>query len=118
MVAALVPLTTYAIVGWLQVTYGEGNHIIFVPNTPGFVQGYVTCVVAYAICVVVTKLSTLSFYNRIFFIVQEKVYMSLGFGIFIVAYNLALIFVTTLECIPLSSRAGVLDECSLTRETK
>jgi hypothetical protein len=61
IIAALAPLSTYAIVGWLQVTFGEGKHIIFVTNRSGFVQGYVTCVVAYAICVVLTKLSVLCF---------------------------------------------------------
>lgn len=103
IIAALVPLSTYAIVGWLQIEFGEGKHIIFVTNTPGFIKGYVTCVVAYAICVVLTKLSILCFYCRIFFPIQRLYYISWGFGIFIVAYDLALIFVTAFECVPLSS---------------
>src|SRR4051794_31753448 len=41
IIAALAPLSTYAIVGWLQVTFGEGKHIIFVTNRTGFIQGYV-----------------------------------------------------------------------------
>ncbi|KAM0811292.1 putative Integral membrane protein [Seiridium cardinale] len=42
-------------------------------------------------------------YCRIFFPVKSLFYISWGFGIFILAYNLALIFVTAFECIPLSS---------------
>jgi len=103
IIAALAPLTTYAIVGWLQVSFGEGKHIIFVTNRAGFIQGYVTCIVAYAICVVLTKLSILCFYCRIFVPFKSLLYISWGFGIFIVAYNLALIFVAAFQCIPLSS---------------
>ncbi|KAI0799441.1 hypothetical protein GGR55DRAFT_480358 [Xylaria sp. FL0064] len=103
IIAALVPLSTYSILGWIQITFGEGKHIIFVTNQPGFIQAYVTAIVAYSICVVLTKLSILCFYCRIFFPIQGLKYISWGFGIFIVAYNLALIFVTAFECIPLSS---------------
>ncbi|KAI1084251.1 hypothetical protein F5B20DRAFT_524169 [Whalleya microplaca] len=103
IIAALAPLSAYAITGFLVVSFGEGKHIIFVTNKVGFVQGYVTAIVAYAICVVLTKLSILCFYCRIFFPIQRLFYISWGFGIFIVAYNLALIFVTAFECVPLSS---------------
>ncbi|KAI0405666.1 hypothetical protein F4802DRAFT_596935 [Xylaria palmicola] len=103
IIAALVPLTAYAIVGWIQVSFGEGRHIIFVTNRAGFIQGYVTAIVAYALCVVLTKISILCFYCRIFFPMKRLYYISWGFGIFIVAYNLALIFVTAFECVPLSS---------------
>ncbi|KAJ8108699.1 hypothetical protein ONZ43_g6347 [Nemania bipapillata] len=103
IIAALVPLSTYAIVGYIQLTFGEGRHVIFVTNLAGFIQGYVTAIVAYAICVVLTKLSILCFYCRIFFPTKQLYYISWGFGIFIVAYNLALIFVAAFQCIPLSS---------------
>ncbi|KAI1779529.1 hypothetical protein F4818DRAFT_453587 [Hypoxylon cercidicola] len=103
IIAALVPLTTYAIIAWLLVSFGEGKHIIFVTNSVGFVQGYVAVIVAYALCVVLTKLSILCFYCRIFFPVKRLFYISWAFGIFIVAYDLALIFVTAFECVPLSS---------------
>jgi hypothetical protein len=116
IIAALAPLTTYAIVGFLQVGFGEGKHIIFVTNVPGFIQGYVTCVVAYAICVVLTKLSILCFYCRIFYPIRSIFYISWGFGIFIVAYDVALIFVTAFECIPLSSMwTGKPGKCFDTR---
>ncbi|TGJ84189.1 hypothetical protein E0Z10_g4573 [Xylaria hypoxylon] len=103
IIAALAPLSAYAIAGWAAVSIGEGRHIIFVTNTAVFVQTYVTAIVAYSICVVLTKLSILCFYCRLFFPIKTLYYIAWGFGIFIVAYNLALIFVTAFECIPLSS---------------
>ncbi|KAI1377943.1 hypothetical protein F4677DRAFT_30799 [Hypoxylon crocopeplum] len=112
VIAALAPLSTYAIVSWLAVSYGEGKHIIFVTNTAGFIQAYVTCIVAYSICVVLTKLSVLCFYCRIFFPIKALFYIAWGFGIFIVAYNLALIFVTAFQCVPLSSMwTGLPGKC-------
>ncbi|KAK7992382.1 hypothetical protein PG988_001176 [Apiospora saccharicola] len=98
IVAALVPLSTYAIVCWIQVTFGEGKHILYLKNSAGFVQGYVTCVVAYAICVVLSKLSILCFYCRIFSPVRSLYYTSWSFGAFIVAYSLALVLAAALGC--------------------
>jgi hypothetical protein len=103
IIAALVPLTAYAIVGWIVVSFGEGRHIIFVTNPAGFIQGFVTAIVAYSITTVLTKISILSFYCRIFSPIRSLRTISWGLGIFIVAYNLALIFVTAFECVPLSS---------------
>ncbi|KAI0162929.1 hypothetical protein BJ166DRAFT_281161 [Pestalotiopsis sp. NC0098] len=103
ILAALIPLTAFAIVGWISIGFGEGRHIIFVTNPAGFIQAYVVAIVAYAICVVLTKISILCFYCRIFFPVRHLPLVSWIFGIFIVAYNLALIFTTTLQCVPLSS---------------
>ncbi|KAI0432394.1 hypothetical protein F5Y09DRAFT_329720 [Xylaria sp. FL1042] len=103
IIAALVPLSTHSIVGWIQVTFGEGKHIIFVTNKPGFVQAYVAAIVAYASTVILTKLSILCFYCRIFSPIQRLKYISWALSISIVAYNLALILVAAFECIPLSS---------------
>lgn len=103
IIAALAPLTAYAIAGWAAVAVGEGRHIIFVTNLAVLTQTYVTAIVAYSICVVLTKLSVLCFYCRLFFPIKQLYYIAWGFGIFIVAYNIALIFVTAFECVPLSS---------------
>ncbi|KAI2618478.1 hypothetical protein GGR54DRAFT_640600 [Hypoxylon sp. NC1633] len=103
IIVALAPLSTYAIVAWIQTTFGEGRHILFVTNRAGFVQAYITCIVAYALCVVLTKISVLCFYCRIFFPIRKLFYISWAIGILTVAYNLALIFVSAFECIPLSS---------------
>jgi hypothetical protein len=103
IIAALVPLTAYAIVGWLVVSFGEGKHIIFVTNLAGFIQGFVTAIVAYSITTVLTKTSILCFYCRVFSPIWSLRAISWSLGIFIVAYNLALIFVTAFECVPLSS---------------
>jgi hypothetical protein len=103
IIAALVPLSTYAIVGWIQTTFGEGRHIIFVTNRAGFIQGYVACIVAYALCVVLTKLSLLCLYCRIFSVFRNLQYISWVFGFFIVAYNLTLLVIAVVQCIPLSS---------------
>ncbi|XXG94395.1 hypothetical protein Hte_000650 [Hypoxylon texense] len=101
--AALAPLTAYAVVAWIQVSFGEGRHILFVTNPAGFVQAYVASIVAYALCVVLTKVSVLCFYCRIFSPLRRLFYAAWGFGVLVVAYNLALIFVSAFECIPLSS---------------
>ncbi|ETS85552.1 hypothetical protein PFICI_03577 [Pestalotiopsis fici W106-1] len=112
ILAALVPLTVFAIVGWISTTFGEGRHIIFVTNAAGVVQVYVVAIVAYAICVVLTKVSILCFYCRIFFPIRHLPLVSWIFGIFIAAYNLALIFVTVFQCVPLSSMwAGAPGKC-------
>ncbi|KAI0436030.1 hypothetical protein F4803DRAFT_573064 [Xylaria telfairii] len=103
IIAALAPLSTYAILGFIQPTFGEGKHIIFVTNIPGFIQSEVASIVAYAVCVTLTKLSILCFYCRIFQPLKWLRGIAWGFGIFIVAYNMGVVFVAAFMCIPLSS---------------
>lgn len=102
IIAALLPLTGYAISIFLAVRYNGGRHIIFLTQPRSFIERYIAGITAYAVCVVLTKSSILCFYNRIF---PSKVLLrvSWAFGLFIGAYNLALVLVTALQCIPLSS---------------
>ncbi|KAL8945985.1 MAG: hypothetical protein Q9222_007558 [Ikaeria aurantiellina] len=102
ILAALIPLTGYFICACLAVHFGEGRHIIFVSNVEGFVQVYTTTIVAYSLCVVLTKVSILTFYNRIFPSDWLK-RASWAIGLLTAGYNLALILVGALECIPLST---------------
>lgn len=102
IVAALVPLAAYVITGRILISYGNGRHIIFVTNVEGIIKGTVVGITWYALCIVLTKLSILCFYCRVF-PVRKLVYISWAFGIFIAAYNIALVLVTAFQCIPLSS---------------
>lgn len=65
-------------------------------------KGYVTAVVSYAFSVMMTKISLLLYYNRIFK-VKWVLHTSVVMGIFIIAYSVALIFVAGFQCVPLSS---------------
>lgn len=103
ILAALVPLTSYAITVWIAVSFGEGRHSLFVTNVPGFIQVYVAAITGYALCVILTKISILCFYRRIFSPVKSLQYSSWALCIFIVAYNVVLVLVTALQCIPLSA---------------
>jgi hypothetical protein len=103
IIAALVPLSGYRIAGWIAISFGAGKHIIFVTNPAGYIKAFVASITSYALCVVLTKLSILFFYCRIFFPVQSLRYISWSIGIVTVLYNLALILVTALQCIPLSA---------------
>ncbi|KAL8713746.1 MAG: hypothetical protein Q9220_002272 [cf. Caloplaca sp. 1 TL-2023] len=96
ILAALLPLAGYFICACLAVHFGEGRHIIFVHDVRGFVQVYTTTIVSYAICVVLTKVSILTFYNRIFPSEWLK-RASWAIGLLTVGYNLALILVGALE---------------------
>ncbi|KAI0197516.1 hypothetical protein F4808DRAFT_296681 [Astrocystis sublimbata] len=103
IVAALVPLSGYVIGGRILISYGNGRHIIFVTNVEGIIKGTVVGIAWYALCIVLTKLSILCFYCRVFFPAKNLVYISWAFGIFITAYSIALVFVAAFQCIPLSS---------------
>jgi hypothetical protein len=62
----------------------------------------VTAIVPYMLCVVLTKLSIFCFYCRIFTTMRSLLRITWGLGVFIVAYNVALIFVIAVQCVPLS----------------
>ncbi|KAI0554236.1 hypothetical protein F4679DRAFT_579845 [Xylaria curta] len=87
----------------IAVFFSEGRHSLFVTNVPGFSQVYVVAITGYALCVILTKISILCFYRRIFSPVKSLKYSSWALGIFIMAYNVALVLVTALQCIPLSA---------------
>ncbi|GAD93053.1 hypothetical protein SS1G_07095 [Paecilomyces variotii No. 5] len=99
IVAAMLPLTGYTILMALSIANGEGRHIIFLKNPKAFVQEYVAAIVCYSVSVMLTKISILLYYYRLF----QVVTLSWIIGVIVMAYNMAVIFVAGFQCIPLSS---------------
>ena len=119
------PLTGYSICAFLAVSFGEGKHILFLKSPRSFIEvglpsirqsssiphptlisfhvkGYVATITSYSICIVLTKSSILCMYNRIF-PSRGLLRTSWTIGVIVVAYNIPLVLVTALDCIPLSS---------------
>ncbi|KAJ9223626.1 hypothetical protein DTO169C6_3978 [Paecilomyces variotii] len=112
IVAAMFPLTGYTILLALSIVNGEGRHIIFLKNPKAFIQEYVAAIVCYSVGVMLTKISILLYYHRLF----QSVTLSWVIGAVVVAYNLAVIFVAAFECIPLSSMwTGQPGKCIATK---
>ena len=61
-----------------------------------------SAVVGYAFSVMMTKISILLYYHRIFKI-RWVLLTSITIGLFVIAYSIALILVAAFECIPLSA---------------
>ncbi|KAL5343836.1 hypothetical protein BJX70DRAFT_393258 [Aspergillus crustosus] len=99
---ALMGQLSYACLMALNVANGEGLHIIFIKDQRLFVQVFVGAIVCYSIAIMLTKISILLFYHRIFPI-QWLTIVSYLMGAVVIAYNIAVIFVASFQCIPLSS---------------
>ncbi|OJJ07027.1 hypothetical protein ASPVEDRAFT_88293 [Aspergillus versicolor CBS 583.65] len=99
---ALMGQLTYACLMALNVANGEGLHIIFLKDMRLFAQVYVGAIICYSITIMLTKISILIFYHRIF-PVKWLTAVSYAMGVLVISYNLALIFVAAFQCIPLSS---------------
>ncbi|KAL4860744.1 hypothetical protein BDV12DRAFT_208892 [Aspergillus spectabilis] len=99
---ALMGQLSYACLMALSVANGEGLHIIFVKDMRLFVQVFVGAIVCYSITIMLTKISILLFYHRVFPI-QWLTIVSYFTGAVVIAYNIGLIFVAAFQCIPLSS---------------
>ncbi|MCJ1460657.1 hypothetical protein MMC28_011039, partial [Mycoblastus sanguinarius] len=111
ILAALFPLTGYAISSLLSVHFGAGRHIIFLKSARSYSETYIATITAYAACIVLTKSSILYFYNRIF-PSKSLVRTSWALEFIIVVYNVAVVLTTALECIPFSSLwTGKKDNC-------
>ncbi|PYI04303.1 hypothetical protein BO78DRAFT_398983 [Aspergillus sclerotiicarbonarius CBS 121057] len=93
---------SYAIMQAIAVHNGEGRHIIFLKSTKVFIQIYVAACVSYSFTVMMTKISVLLYYNRIFPIRWLRTTSFIVGGV-VIAYDLAVVFIAALECIPLSS---------------
>ncbi|BCS28726.1 uncharacterized protein APUU_70296S [Aspergillus puulaauensis] len=99
---ALMGQLTYACLMALSVANGEGLHIIFVKDQRLFAQVFVGAIICYSITIMLTKISVLLFYHRIF-PVKWLTVVSYFVGALVISYNLAVIFVAAFQCIPLSS---------------
>ncbi|KAL4935899.1 hypothetical protein BDV06DRAFT_233877 [Aspergillus oleicola] len=102
IIVALMGQLTYACLMAINVANGEGLHIIFVKDQRLFVQVYVGAIVCYSVTIMLTKISILLLYRRMF--PARWLWMvSLIIGAVVIAYNMAVIFVAGFQCIPLSS---------------
>ncbi|RAK90255.1 hypothetical protein BO79DRAFT_253672 [Aspergillus costaricaensis CBS 115574] len=92
---------TYAVIFAKAINNGQGRHIIFIKDLVSFSKGYVAAIVSYSYTVMVTKISILIFYRRLF---RSRWLMACSWiiGIIVVMYNLAVILIAGLQCIPLS----------------
>ncbi|PLB44174.1 hypothetical protein P170DRAFT_467920 [Aspergillus steynii IBT 23096] len=102
ILVALMGQLTYAVLNFMSVHNGEGLHIIFVKNQKLFIQHYVAAIITYSITVMLTKISILFLYHRIF-PVKWLLVVSYIMGAVVIAYNLAVVFTAAFQCIPLSS---------------
>ncbi|KAL4877583.1 hypothetical protein BJY04DRAFT_221955 [Aspergillus karnatakaensis] len=93
---------SYDILAVINIVNGGGLHIIFVKNMQLFGEGYVAASICYAITIMLTKVSILAFYYRIFPL-RWLLHTSYAVGAVVVAYNFAIVLVVSFECIPLSS---------------
>ncbi|KAI9045241.1 uncharacterized protein KD926_009655 [Aspergillus affinis] len=101
IIAAMMGEITYAVVFAKAIDNGQGRHIIFVKDAVSFSKGYVAAIVSYSFTVMVTKISVLLFYCRLFG--SKWIYTSSWIvGTIVVLYNLAVILIAGLQCIPLS----------------
>ncbi|KAB8259684.1 hypothetical protein BDV32DRAFT_123937 [Aspergillus pseudonomiae] len=108
---ALMGQLSYAVLMFMSVINGEGQHIIFVKNQKLFVQEYVAAIISYSITVMLTKISILFLYHR-FFPMKWLLLIAYVVGAIVVAYNLAVIFVAAFQCIPLSALwTGQSEKC-------
>lgn len=112
-----VPLTGMGVCVALATYGGMGRHVIFARNLPLFAkvglsfnsrsrgniesQGFIVAEVCYACTIMLTKLSILFLYHRIFPSKQLKL-VSIAIATLVLAYSLALVIVAFVQCIPLS----------------
>ncbi|PLB51344.1 hypothetical protein P170DRAFT_474887 [Aspergillus steynii IBT 23096] len=86
----------------LAVANGGGRHIIFVKDMRKYILGHVGKMVCYATGTMLVKISILLFYHRVF--PQKPILIvSCLIGTIVILYNIALVLVVSLQCIPLSS---------------
>ncbi|PWY82518.1 hypothetical protein BO83DRAFT_423337 [Aspergillus eucalypticola CBS 122712] len=99
--AAVLGEITYGVIFAKAINNGQGRHIIFIKDLVSFSMGYVAAIVSYSYTVMVTKISILIFYRRLF---RSRWLMACSWiiGIIVVMYNLAVILIAGLQCIPLS----------------
>ncbi|CEL11520.1 hypothetical protein ASPCAL14622 [Aspergillus calidoustus] len=94
-------LEDWTIFAAMSIHNGQGRHIIFIKDIVYFMKAFVVAVVSYSITVMLTKISILIFYCRIF---QARwlTVCSIVIGAIVIMYNLAVILIAGLQCIPLS----------------
>ncbi|KAH8424139.1 uncharacterized protein LDX57_001893 [Aspergillus melleus] len=98
---ALIGQFSYAVLMFMNVANGQGQHILFLKNQTLFSQLFVAAIIVYSITVMLTKLSILFLYRRAFPI-KWLLIVSYLLGAVVIAYNLSVIFVASFKCIPLS----------------
>lgn len=84
----------------VAVSCGFGAHIPFASNLVGFAKSVLAIETSYSIAVILTKLSILFLYRRIFPL-RAVTFWACVVGSVVVVYSTALIVVTFTACIPL-----------------
>ncbi|KAJ0421460.1 hypothetical protein BJY00DRAFT_300872 [Aspergillus carlsbadensis] len=108
--AAMLGEITFAVVFAKSIHNGQGRSIIFVTDLVYFMRAFVVAVVSYSITVMLTKISILIFYCRLFNARWLTIW-SIVIGTTVVLYNLATILLAGLQCIPLSDLWNARSSC-------
>ncbi|KAL4939926.1 hypothetical protein BDV06DRAFT_224589 [Aspergillus oleicola] len=98
--AAMAGEITYAVVFSRAVDNGQGRHIVFIKDMY-HLQGFVIAIVSYSYTVMFTKISILIFYCRLFRL-RWMVICSWVVAAIVIMYNMTVILIAGLQCIPLS----------------
>ena len=114
-----IPLTGYAVAIFYSVSIGDGRHMIYIANSAGYIivrfdallslgstdrdhKAFIAQLIAYSVAIALIKISILLFYRRIF-PSRTLFLLSCILGAIVIVYNMAIILVTTLQCIPLEN---------------
>ena len=84
----------------VAILCGFGVHIMFASNLVGFAKSVIAIETSYSVAVILTKLSILALYRRIFPFRAVTMWASV-IGAVVVLYSVALVVVTFTTCIPL-----------------
>lgn len=100
----LIATTCYILVYYLSIIYGMGRHLIFNDNPKAWAMITMATQVLYIISLCNIKFSILFFYDRIFGAPKPMVrYILLAMGCFVIAYGVAGVLGSVLQCVLLSS---------------
>ncbi|KAF2261281.1 hypothetical protein CC78DRAFT_419158, partial [Lojkania enalia] len=97
---------------FVSVHYGMGRHAILVTDVKSFAITALTAEVLYNVSIMITKLSILLLFDRIFPL-QWFRRTNLTLGTFIVLYSVTQMFGTIFQCVPIHAKwtPGVVPKC-------
>ena len=98
-----IPLTAMHVSVAVAASCGFGLHLPFASNLPGFAKSILSVETNYSVAIVLTKLSILALYRRIFPFTAVTI-CGIIIGIIVMLYNAALIVVAFTSCVPLKKR--------------
>lgn len=102
----LISTTCYVMVYYLSMIYGTGRHMVFIEDPKAWVIITMSTQVLYIISLCNIKISILFFYDRIFGAPKPTFrYVLLAMGCFVIAYGVAGVLGSILQCVPTSSNS-------------